>query len=134
MPRQWPRLMISLVMNLNGLPVVIVQPSCFAALTVAKTLIQVFGWSPDRIHLRTGQHDRRRAGSNEYAGVIPLLFSPPTTKISVITYGILWKWLTVGHSNAPDEEASPGSVIHRYIGIFLAPYVRFAETVLAQCP
>ena len=58
----------------------ILQKSCFAAELVVESLKNVFGWSVDRLHLKTGVHDREAP------------FDRCVTKFSVTTYGILWEW------------------------------------------
>eukprot|EP00973_Karenia_brevis_P062681 8715629-Karenia_brevis.AAC.1 len=62
-------------------PILIVQPTNLACDELVSTLVQTFGWKRRQIHLRSGTYD----GDKIKAG---------KTVFSVITYGILWKWLT----------------------------------------
>ena len=62
-------------------PVVIVQKSCFAAASVYASLRDAFGWPVSRLHLLTGQHTDEAD------------FEPRWTQLSIITYGVLFKWL-----------------------------------------
>ena len=80
--------------------VVVVEHAIIAAEKVVDDLVNVFGVDRSVIHLRTGQHDRDRFVAGE-------------TRLSVITYGILWRWLT---GIETDRDRSP---IRRYAGIFL---------------
>ena len=61
-------------------PVLIVEKSCFAAASVHASLRAAFGWSAGRLHLSTGQHPDEAD------------FEPRLTQLSIITYGILFKW------------------------------------------
>ena len=60
-------------------PVLVVLPSVFAAQEAVNSFV-FFGWDRHQVHLRTG------VDMGE--------FDQYTTKLSVITYGILWRWLT----------------------------------------
>ena len=61
-------------------PVLIVEKSCFAAASVHASLSVAFGWPAGRLHLSTGQHPDEA------------YFEPRWTQLSIITYGILFKW------------------------------------------
>ena len=62
-------------------PVVIVQKSCFAAASVYASLRDAFNWPHSRLHLLTGQHTDEAEFDNHL------------TQLSIITYGVLFKWL-----------------------------------------
>ena len=61
-------------------PVLIVEKSCFAAASVHASLRVAFGWSAGGLHLSTGQHKDEAD------------FEPRWTQLSIITYGVLFKW------------------------------------------
>ena len=61
-------------------PVLIVEKSCFAAASVHASLSVAFGWRAGRLHLSTGQHKDQAD------------FEPSWTQLSIITYGVLFKW------------------------------------------
>jgi hypothetical protein len=65
----------------HGRPVVIVQKSCYAAASVYASLRDAFGWPVARLHLLTGQHPEEAD------------FDTRWTRLSIITYGVLFKWL-----------------------------------------
>ena len=65
----------------HGRPVVIVQKSCYAAASVYASLKDRFGWPEGRLHLLTGQHPEEAEFNNRW------------TLFSIITYGVLFKWL-----------------------------------------
>ena len=95
--------------------VCLVQDSVFSARQVVASLVDVFRWRRDRIHLRT-------SGDTEDN------FSTGWTQLSVINYGILWKWLEGGHAWT-----------ERYGGIILDEFAHFtplrelaARTVFQQ--
>ena len=67
-------------------PVVIVQKSCFAAASVYASLRDAFKWPHSRLHLLTGQHTDETEGYNTE-------FDDRYTLLSIITYGVLFKWL-----------------------------------------
>ena len=58
-----------------------VSKAGFAAEQVASSLVDKFGWRWKHMHLRTGSYEQAP------------FFQAGKTQISVITYGILWKWL-----------------------------------------
>ena len=66
-------------------PVVIVQKSCFAAASVYASLRDAFNWPESRLHLLTGQHTDETEYNTE--------FDTRLTLLSIITYGVLFKWL-----------------------------------------
>ena len=66
-------------------PVVIVQKSCFAATSVYASLI-AFQWPNSRLHLVTGQVTNDTEAYNTE-------FNDRYTLLSIITYGVLFKWL-----------------------------------------
>ena len=68
-------------------PVVLVLRTALAALEIVKSLIGLSRWTPETIHLRTGQHPREQF----LHGNIPLTFTHGTTRLTVTTYGILWR-------------------------------------------
>ena len=68
--------------EVQGWLVLIVQKSCFAAELVVESLKNVFGWSVDRLHLKTGVHDAEAQLNKRW------------TQLSVITYGISWEWFS----------------------------------------
>ena len=77
-------------------PVLIVQKSCLAAEKVVDSLVEEFKVNRRDLHLRTGNHDAESFQN--------------WTQYSVITYGILWEWLTGSQSR---------TLVLRYGGIFL---------------
>ena len=62
-------------------PVLIVEKSCYAAGSVYASLRDAFGWHESRLHLLTGQHTEEAD------------FDSRWTQLSIITYGVLFKWL-----------------------------------------
>ena len=70
----------------HGRPVVIVQKSCYAAASVYASLRDAFQWPRSRLHLVTGQV------TNETEGYYTE-FDDRYTFLSIITYGVLFKWL-----------------------------------------
>ena len=66
-------------------PVVVVQKSCFAAISVYASLI-AFHWPNTRLHLVTGQTRNDTEAYNTE-------FHDRYTWVSIITYGVLFKWL-----------------------------------------
>jgi HrpA-like RNA helicase len=99
--------------------ILLVEPSTFGAEKVVSDLVDRFGWRSHEIHLRTGQHDTD-------------MFQLGTTRLSVVTYGILWKWLT---SHEPHEDNSAdGSawtanrLVDRYQGFILDEFAEVTRT------
>jgi hypothetical protein len=87
-------------------PILVVQQSNFAAEKIVESLVRFGGWSRWQIHLRTGKHDAD-------------LFKKGRTSLSVITYGLLWRWLT-GHAGENDSSgADLGFLLSRYAAVFL---------------
>jgi hypothetical protein len=87
-------------------PILVVQQSNFAAVKIVESLVRYGGWSRWQIHSRTVQHD---ADS----------FKKSRTSLTVITYGILWRWLT-GHAGENDlSGADQGFHFSRYVAVFL---------------
>jgi hypothetical protein len=87
-------------------PILVVQQSCFAAERVVQGLVEFFNYPREEIHLRTGTHDKQS-------------FTRGTTTISVIAYGILWRWLTEHGVEGDDSAAGHAGPIQRYVGVFL---------------
>jgi hypothetical protein len=65
-------------------PVLVVLKACLACEEAASAYITVENWKPHHIHLRTGVFDPDVKHK--------FWFSSQATCISVITYGVLWKW------------------------------------------
>ena len=86
-------------------PILVVQQSNFADEKMVESLVDFFRWPRHQIHLRTGKHDADK-------------FLKGRTAISVITYGLLWRWLT-GHDGAYDSSVTAHDfILRRYAGIF----------------
>ena len=77
-------------------PILLVESSIFGAEKVVHDLVETFHWRREAIHMRTGKH-----GTDKYV--------LGKTLLSVINYGILWRWLTMD-AHGP---------IRRYVGILL---------------
>ncbi len=82
------------------------QQSNFAAEKMVESLVDFFGWPRHQIHLRTGKHDADK-------------FLTGRTAISVITYGLLWRWLTGHAGEYSSSVADHDFILSRYVGIFL---------------
>ena len=78
-----PRLLHENVLN-SEWPVLVVEISNLAALKLRESYIH-FGMRASDIHLKTGNY-----------GDVP--FKPRAHRITITTYGMLWKWLSVGPS------------------------------------
>ena len=65
--------------------ILLVEKAIYSAEKVVESLVDVFGWSRSRIHLRASKHDVDK-------------FHPGWTQLSVVTYGVLWKWLSPDHN------------------------------------
>jgi hypothetical protein len=91
-------------------PILVVEQNVFAAAKVVDDLVEVFHWQRRQIQLRTGKHDEDKFVRGE-------------TVLSVITYGILWRWITGHEVMEKDAFAGHDSPIHRYAGIFLDEFV-----------
>ena len=64
--------------------VCLVQDSVYSARQVVASLVDRFGWSRDRIQLRSSVDTRDQ-------------FCLGSTVLTVINYGILWQWVKTGH-------------------------------------
>ena len=82
--------------------VLVVEPTRYAAEKVADSFINFRRWSSEQVQLRTGTHREDE-------------FIDGTTRISVITYGLLWKWLTGG---------SCAQLMRRYKGFVLDEFAK----------
>ena len=80
--------------------VLLVEPTRYAAEKLVDSFVSFRGWPREQIHLRTGtdQTDEFRTGY---------------TRISVVTYGIVWKWLT-GEGSAQLMERYKGFVLDEF--------------------
>ena len=92
-------------------PILLVVPSQYGAEQVVNGLVHHFRWSRGDIHLRTGRDDTD-------------VFSRGWTRLSVITYGILWRYLTDDGNREGNSAAGHGSwtrqgPIDRYDGFLL---------------
>ena len=61
--------------------VLVVEPTRYAAEKVVDSFVNFRGLPREQIHLRTGTDQKDE-------------FRTDCTRISVVTYGMLWKWLT----------------------------------------
>ena len=88
--------------------IVLVERSVLAAEQVVESLVNHFGWNRQSIHLRTGKHEYDR-------------FDSKYTVLSVITYGILWEWLTSKNNHEGQAAADEGMnrFFQKYSGIIL---------------
>jgi hypothetical protein len=87
---------------------------------MVESLVVFFKWPRHLIHLRTGKHDAD-------------MFERGSTAISVITYGLLWRWLT-GHDDACDSAvADHGFILRRYAGIFFDEFADLSPKSEEAC-
>ena len=80
--------------------VVVAVPSVFSAQRIKLDVIDVCSLRWDQVHLKTGDDKEDQ-------------FHEGKTKISIVTYGVLWKWI------AYSELASPTGILQRYKGFLL---------------
>ncbi len=97
-------------------PILVVQQSNFAAEKMVESLV-IFGWPRHQIHLRTGKHDADK-------------FLTGRTAISVITYGLLWRWLTGHAGEYSSSVADHDFILSRYAGIFLDEFADLSSKIV----
>ena len=97
--------------------VLVVEPACSAAAKVANDFVSVRGWERRQIHVRTGTHEEQ--------------FSKDTHRISFITYGILWKCLTVDQSDRSQHFGE--NPLQRYSAIFLDEFAELPPKSAEAC-
>ena len=97
-------------------PVLVVQQSIFAAEKLRDDLVEEFGWNYRQIHVRTGKHVEK--------------FVEGLHQLSIITYGILWQWLTQHDMMGNQAWNSP---IRRYSGFFLDEFADLSDKKVEAC-
>ena len=80
--------------------VLLVEPTRYAAEKLVDSFVDFRHWSRSRVHLRTGSDQKDD-------------FYPWYTQLSVVTYGIVWKWLT-GEGSAQLMERYKGFVLDEF--------------------
>ena len=69
-------------------PVLLVLKSCLAASKAISSFESVGRWGSESLHLRTGSYDPELKAGRKYK------YRDSVTSLSVITYGVLWKWFS----------------------------------------
>jgi len=86
--------------------VLLADPTRYAAQKLVESVVDFRDWDRRRIQLRTGSDQRDE-------------FREGYTRLSVVTYGMLWKWLT-------GETAGCDRLLGRYKGFLLDEFAKVA--------
>ena len=87
--------------------VLLVEPTRYAAEKLVDSFVSFRKWPRGQVHLRTGTDQKDE-------------FHPGYTRLSVVTYGIVWKWLT-GEGRAQLMERYKGFVLDEFAKVIPAP-------------
>ena len=87
-------------------PLLLAEPTRYAAQKLVESFCVCRGWHRKHLHLRTGEDDFDQ-------------FTHGVTCISVVTYGMLWKWLT-------EKDGGYEKLAGRYKGFLLDEFAKAA--------